>query len=116
MRTGESHRTVWPVDYQNGPQREDQRVGHPRGCDREGLRYRVGALGNRVGPSLSTSWVFKGGTCLKKCHIETHRFSEDLDFTVLPGGPAEASQVIPLLKGVFERVYEESGIDFQGRE
>ena len=35
---------------------------------------------------------------------------------MLPGGPAEASQVIPLLKGVFERVYEESGIDFQGRE
>ena len=67
-------------------------------------------------PILSTSWVFKGGTCLKKCYIETYRFSEDLDFTVLPGGPAEASQVVPLLKGVFERVYEESGIDFQGRE
>ena len=67
-------------------------------------------------PSLSSSWAFKGGTCLKKCYVETYRFSEDLDFTVLPGGPAEASQVIPLLKGVFERVYEESGIDFQGRE
>ena len=67
-------------------------------------------------PSLSTSWVFKGGTCLKKCYVETYRFSEDLDFTVLPGGPAEASQVIPLLKGVFEHIYEESGIDFQGRE
>ncbi len=67
-------------------------------------------------PSLSTSWVFKGCTCLKKCYVETYRFSEDLDFTALPGGPAEASQVIPLLKGVFERVYEESGIDFQGRE
>ena len=67
-------------------------------------------------PSLSTPWAFKGGTCLKKCYVETYRFSEDLEFTVLPGGPAEASQVIPLLKGVFERVYEESGIDFQGRE
>lgn len=31
--------------------------------------------------------MFKGGTCLKKCYIETYRFSEDLDFTVLPGGP-----------------------------
>jgi predicted nucleotidyltransferase component of viral defense system len=27
-------------------------------------------------------WVFKGGTCLKKCFFETYRFSEDLDFTV----------------------------------
>jgi Nucleotidyl transferase AbiEii toxin, Type IV TA system len=38
-------------------------------------------------PTLGQQWVFKGGTCLKKCYIETYRFSEDLDFTVLPGGP-----------------------------
>jgi Nucleotidyl transferase AbiEii toxin, Type IV TA system len=38
-------------------------------------------------PVLGQSWVFKGGTCLKKCYIETYRFSEDLDFTVLPKGP-----------------------------
>lgn len=28
------------------------------------------------------NWVFKGGTCLKKCYFETYRFSEDLDFTL----------------------------------
>lgn len=28
---------------------------------------------------LAKSWVFKGGTCLKKCYPETYRFSEDLD-------------------------------------
>lgn len=28
------------------------------------------------------SWVFKGGTCLKKCYFETYHFSEDLDFTL----------------------------------
>jgi predicted nucleotidyltransferase component of viral defense system len=27
---------------------------------------------------LAESWVFKGGTCLKKCYFETYRFSEDL--------------------------------------
>ena len=27
---------------------------------------------------ISESWVFKGGTCLKKCFFETYRFSEDL--------------------------------------
>ena len=35
---------------------------------------------------LSEGWAFKGGTCLKKCYIETYRFSENLDFTVLLGG------------------------------
>ncbi len=39
-------------------------------------------------PSLAGSWVFKGGTCLKKCFFETYRFSEDLDFTVV-GGPMD---------------------------
>jgi hypothetical protein len=34
-------------------------------------------------PELRDSWVFKGGTCLKKCFFETYRFSEDLDFTLL---------------------------------
>jgi predicted nucleotidyltransferase component of viral defense system len=33
-------------------------------------------------PALNTDWVFKGGTCLKKCFFETYRFSEDLDFTI----------------------------------
>jgi predicted nucleotidyltransferase component of viral defense system len=31
---------------------------------------------------LAESWVFKGGTCLKKCYFETYRFSEHLDFTL----------------------------------
>ncbi|MCK4829729.1 nucleotidyl transferase AbiEii/AbiGii toxin family protein, partial [bacterium] len=26
-------------------------------------------------PQLKSSWVFKGGTCLKKCYFETYRFS-----------------------------------------
>jgi predicted nucleotidyltransferase component of viral defense system len=33
-------------------------------------------------PELADNWVFKGGTCLKKCFFETYRFSEDLDFTL----------------------------------
>lgn len=62
--------------------------------------------------TLGDSWVFKGGTCLKKCFIETYRFSEDLDFTILPGGPLTADEVLPLLRRALERVGEESGIDF----
>ena len=34
-------------------------------------------------PALADRWIFKGGTCLRKCYYETYRFSEDLDFTVL---------------------------------
>ena len=67
-------------------------------------------------PILSASWAFKGGTCLKKCYVETYRFSEDLDFTVLPGGSGDPAKAMPLLKTALERVYEESGIDFQARE
>ena len=35
---------------------------------------------------------------------------------MLPGGPAEAGQVVLVLKETLERVYEESGTDFQGRD
>ncbi len=37
-------------------------------------------------PDLRDSWVFKGGTCLKKRFFETYRFSEDLDFTAAYAG------------------------------
>ncbi len=67
-------------------------------------------------PVLSTQWVFKGGTCLKKCYIETYRFSEDLDFTVLPGGPVRPEEVASLLQRTLARVKEASGIDFSVRD
>lgn len=63
-------------------------------------------------PVLSHQWVFKGGTCLKKCYIETYRFSEDLDFTVLPNGPFRPDEVEPLLLRILPRITAESGIDF----
>ncbi len=66
-------------------------------------------------PRLSASWAFKGGTCLKKCYLETYRFSEDLDFTVLPSGPIGPDEVMPLLQETFGRIYEQSGIDFRVR-
>jgi len=67
--------------------------------------------GIRTDPDLSNKWVFKGGTCLKKCYIETYRFSEDLDFTVLPGSPFRPEEVEPLLLRTLQRVATESGID-----
>jgi Nucleotidyl transferase AbiEii toxin, Type IV TA system len=66
-------------------------------------------------PVLADEWIFKGGTCLKKCYIETHRFSEDLDFTVLPGGPCRPGQIEPLLGHTLARVHDVSGINFSPR-
>jgi predicted nucleotidyltransferase component of viral defense system len=64
---------------------------------------------------LGDQWVFKGGTYLKKCYIETYRFSEDLDFTVLPGGPYRPEQIEAHLARVLARVHDASGIDFSSR-
>ena len=66
-------------------------------------------------PQLARLWAFKGGTCLKKCYIETYRFSEDLDFTVLPDGPIRQSEIEPIIREVLQRIADESGIDFSGR-
>lgn len=76
--------------------------------------YVIGWLlwGISAEPELNAGWAFKGGTSLKKCFIETWRFSEDLDFTVLPDGPDKPVTIEPLVKRVLDRVHEESGIDF----
>jgi predicted nucleotidyltransferase component of viral defense system len=61
--------------------------------------------------ALKDSWVFKGGTCLKKCYFETYRFSEDLDFTLQDPGHLDEA----FLKGVFvevgEWIYEQAGVE-----
>jgi predicted nucleotidyltransferase component of viral defense system len=67
-------------------------------------------------PTLSTTWIFKGGTCLKKCFIETYRFSEDLDFTVMPGGLIQENDLAPLLEKILQRIYDTAGIDFHDRK
>lgn len=63
-------------------------------------------------PDVGPKWAFKGGTCIKKCFIETYRFSEDLDFTVLPDGPIELKDISTILDRILKRVAEASGIDF----
>lgn len=45
-------------------------------------------LGHFLNAFFSHSWakenfVFKGGTCLRKCHFADYRFSEDVDMTIL---------------------------------
>ena len=63
---------------------------------------------------LSESWVFKGGTCLKKCYFETYRFSEDLDFTLRDEGHIDEEFLRPVFEEVIGWVTEESGLNIPG--
>ncbi len=63
-------------------------------------------------PETSEHWVFKGGTCLKKCYFETYRFSEDLDFTLLPDAAYDVVTLTQTLQEVVEIAHELGGITF----
>ncbi|MHB1981659.1 MAG: nucleotidyl transferase AbiEii/AbiGii toxin family protein [Sulfobacillus sp.] len=62
-------------------------------------------------PELATTWIFKGGTCLRKCYYETFRFSEDLDFTVVAGGPDDPGALVPIFGEIAQWLSQESGIE-----
>jgi predicted nucleotidyltransferase component of viral defense system len=62
-------------------------------------------------PELRESWIFKGGTCLKKCFLETYRFSEDLDFTLLNPDHLQADFLIKAFSAVALWVYDQTGIE-----
>lgn len=62
-------------------------------------------------PDLSR-WIFKGGTCLKKCYFDTYRFSEDLDFTLPEGVPYEAEAIHRGLRAAGAWVQEATGMEF----
>jgi predicted nucleotidyltransferase component of viral defense system len=63
-------------------------------------------------PKTKDTWIFKGGTCLKKCYFETYRFSEDLDFTYKHAGylPTE-NELIDVAKEISHWVYDNSGVE-----
>jgi predicted nucleotidyltransferase component of viral defense system len=57
-------------------------------------------------------WIFKGGTCIKKCYFETYRFSEDLDFSLQPDAAYTEDALVQTLRGLTARVGELSGLEF----
>ena len=61
-------------------------------------------------PDIRDAWVFKGGTCLKKCFFETYRFSEDLDFTLRDPAHLDEEFLSRVLAEVADRVYQNAGI------
>lgn len=60
---------------------------------------------------LASSWVFKGGTCLKKCYFETYRFSEDLDFTVTNEEHFNEEFLVNAFREISEWLYETTGVE-----
>lgn len=60
---------------------------------------------------LGESWVFKGGSCLKKCYFETYRFSEDLDFSLLPQAAYTQADLARQLREIVAEAHEASGIE-----
>ena len=62
-------------------------------------------------PTLNDKWIFKGGTCLKKCYFEEYRFSEDLDFTIIEKNHINEAFLLDEFKKISEWIYENSGIE-----
>lgn len=60
---------------------------------------------------IGPSWVFKGGTCLKKCYFETYRFSEDLGFTLRDSNHIDQEFLVNCFKDISDWVYDAAGIE-----
>lgn len=61
---------------------------------------------------LQESWVFKGGTCLKKCYFESYRFSEDLDFTLTNIEHRNPEWLKNVFSEIAEWIYQQIGLEF----
>ena len=66
-------------------------------------------------PVLGPAWVFKGGTCIKKCFLETYRLSEDLDFTVEDASQLDGEVLADAFQEIAEWMYDHSGIDISAQ-
>jgi predicted nucleotidyltransferase component of viral defense system len=69
-------------------------------------------IGLSAHPRIQTQWIFKGGTCLKKCYLETFRFSEDLDFTLTAQATHDLDELTGWMKEIVQSVGQASGIEF----
>lgn len=73
------------------------------------LGWMLAAVGQH--PATRNTWLFKGGTCLKKCFFETYRFSEDLDFTLLEAAHLDGAFLAQLFGEIAAWVYERTGLE-----
>lgn len=62
-------------------------------------------------PAFQNTWIFKGGTCLKKCYFGNYRFSEDLDFTILDPSLLNVTNLCANFEDIADLIYDQSGIE-----
>jgi predicted nucleotidyltransferase component of viral defense system len=67
--------------------------------------------GISINSELQNSYVFKGGTCLKKCFFKDYRFSEDLDFTVRDSKHMNTLFLKKTFLNISDWIYENCGIE-----
>lgn len=72
------------------------------------LGWMLAAFGQH--PDTRNTWLFKGGTCLKKCFFETYRFSEDLDFTLIEHDQLDAAFLGKLFGEIADWIYDQTGL------
>ncbi|MBS0628664.1 MAG: nucleotidyl transferase AbiEii/AbiGii toxin family protein [Verrucomicrobia bacterium] len=65
-------------------------------------------------PEVQNSWVFKGGTSLKKCYFNEYRFSEDLDFSLIEMNEDPSAWRSIIVK-IAEWVNDQSGIEIPNK-
>lgn len=96
------------------PAAEIQRIAGAAGVEptRVDLDYTLGWIlcGLWARPDVAANWVFKGGTCLRRCYFPGYRFSEDLDFTLMR--PVSMEDARALVSAAAEWAEEVTGIDF----
>lgn len=64
--------------------------------------------------ALTSAMAFKGGTAIRKVYFPTYRFSEDLDFTLLPGADGlSAADLRGELEGAVALARSAAGLDLQ---
>ena len=73
------------------------------------LGWLLAAIDSHV--PFAQHWVFKGGTCLKKCYFETYRFSEDLDLTLTDENQINEAFLLEEFARIADWMYENSGIE-----
>ncbi len=61
--------------------------------------------------TVRESWLFKGGTCLKKCFFETFRFSEDLDFTLTDATHVDEEFLRLVFEEISNEIYGQTSIE-----
>ena len=63
--------------------------------------------------TLKDALIFKGGTCIKKVHLEDYRYSEDMDFTLNPDKEQDISydEIYSAFNELFAEIKEAANIN-----